>query len=331
MSPLLTGYNNGSAVITALQHMQTIQSAGYTILSSTDLTSSPLCKSGSIRNLTIILQGNAGNAPMIGLWSSITTNNTAIATATGAVYTTTQNTSNILRITTSDGRDDHVKLCNGIGSCDFTTGQCVCPFGWTFDATLGACGLLQVNTSRFNGIARCPGVIDSASIGSSSKTSYDNKANYNTLIYMAMNPADPLEYSKIYSFQWQPTSIKGARILPSTATLFTTLSSHQSAGPIILDQAKDHLIYIDNNPTTQRLIVIANQYDSSNYTIFGGFNYDIFALSFDAYFKRRKLYWSVPQYNDIYYANIDQYPPIIYSMKAAMVNVSNLIPLIAFV
>ncbi|KAJ1439790.1 hypothetical protein B484DRAFT_314322, partial [Ochromonadaceae sp. CCMP2298] len=27
--------------------------------------------------------------------------------------------------------------CNGIGKCDYATGQCGCPFGWGFDADLG--------------------------------------------------------------------------------------------------------------------------------------------------------------------------------------------------
>lgn len=41
------------------------------------------------------------------------------------IYTTENAT--VLSLVTNDGRDDSVKMCNGIGTCDYSRGVCMCP------------------------------------------------------------------------------------------------------------------------------------------------------------------------------------------------------------
>ncbi len=74
------------------------------------------------------------------------------------------------------------------GKCDFTTGNCKCPFGWTYDADLGPCGKLEVNTSSWGGLGRCPGVVPPAS-GSLNRRGQDNRENNPVRIYVSINPS----------------------------------------------------------------------------------------------------------------------------------------------
>jgi hypothetical protein len=66
-------------------------------------------------------------------------------------YLHADNSGSILTLSTNDGRDDNVKMCNGIGKCNFDTAVCDCPHGWTYDATLGPCARIVVNNTRWAG------------------------------------------------------------------------------------------------------------------------------------------------------------------------------------
>ena len=60
-----------------------------------------------------------------------------------------------------------------------------------------------------------------------------------------------------------------------------------------------------------------------NYSIFIHVPYKIFGLAFDAHFKRRNLYWTVPNSygvkdGAIYYANVDQRNPTVNSLAGVI-------------
>jgi hypothetical protein len=102
-----------------LNKMKTIQAAGIYI--KNNAVHSTICSQGMISNHSIIFQASFGNIPRVVLWySPIEFENVN--------YHSINGTSSALQINTSDGRDDNVKLCNGIGKCDFSTGQCNCPY-----------------------------------------------------------------------------------------------------------------------------------------------------------------------------------------------------------
>lgn len=119
MTSALNSASNGSDVLTALRSLVSIRKAGYTVniteYHSTfiaDYYISPLmtslCTPGKVNNLTIVLEGNSGNAPKLDVWSSV------VGDHNPDIYDTA-NMTDILSISSYDGRDDHVKLCNGLG------------------------------------------------------------------------------------------------------------------------------------------------------------------------------------------------------------------------
>ena len=119
MSTRLKSWGNGTDVVIALNNMQTIRAAGA-IVDMKDSTRTSICRNGLITNHTITFKAQAGNLPRLGLWSSI-------VQAKLPSIVNTFNTTGVLYMTYPDGRDDTLKLCNGIGTCDFDTGLCNCP------------------------------------------------------------------------------------------------------------------------------------------------------------------------------------------------------------
>jgi hypothetical protein len=123
----------GSTLYSALSDMktlsgQTIVFQNETFLSSVGSTDSAvtICSLGVIQNHTIVLQGPIGNLPSFTLITSGVSDNTL------SVYVAPENTSDtstrILSLFTSDGRDEGVKFCNGLGKCNSQTGKCDCAF-----------------------------------------------------------------------------------------------------------------------------------------------------------------------------------------------------------
>jgi hypothetical protein len=319
MSNKIDAFGNGSLVLQALNGMKTIQAAGYVV--NATLHDLPLCAAGQHNNLTLIFKGMSANAPKIGLWSSVVRQKTPY-------YYSTSNTSDVLTITTNDGRDDSVKLCNGIGRCDFTVGRCTCPYGWTSDADLGSCGGIVTNSSQWPGFGRCPGVINYNTIGNVGMPSYDDQPNYKSRFYLSFDPYTDKssENSTIWSFLWRSDTIRGAKIDATDFFRFVNLTSATSAGPIVLDQGRNQVIFLDAS-TTDGFIGIAPQDNgkSLNYTRFYTFgsNYRVFGLTLDAHFARRKLYWSVPGSwlfpdGELYWAYVDDRNPTVYALSSSI-------------
>lgn len=321
---LKTWGNHAQDVSAALAAMKTIQAADITVTSS---STGPICVPESITNHTLVFTAQMGNVPRIGLWSSVAGQNQP------DLYRT-ENTTNVLRIATSDGRDDNVKLCNGIGSCDYSTGNCRCPFGWEFNADLGPCGQLKIDTSRYAGLARCPGV----AIRSSPSNDLSGSRNYQTIMYVSLNPTytekegpgsaeNPRNHtlSGIYTFAWRPDTISGPNIDEATQALFLNLSSNTSAGPLVLDATKDRMFYVDQHPVRPFIGVALLRGAPGIYTEWVSISYRIFGMASDAHFKRRTLYWSAPgSYADstgdgaIYYAHMDEESPTVHSLVSAI-------------
>lgn len=323
LSPKLPSWTNGTDLINALRRMATVKAGDYKVKSLYGYNDGPLCAKNSVGNVTILFQGNQGNAPKLGLWSSVVFNKVPD-------YYTTSNTSDILTLLTNDGREDSVKLCNGIGKCDFSTGFCTCPYGWGSDPDLGPCGALVTNTSLWSGLARCPGIVSMNSIGSVDKKNLDQDTNHQSKIYVSLDPVVLTDEnglkinSTIWKFIWRPETIRGAKVdtADGDSKQFLSLTSPVSAGPIVIDSATDRLFFIDNNPVN-RFIGVAPQYtdDTGNYTVWHSLNYEVFGFTLDAHFARRRLYWSVPKAlvvadGQIYYASVDDAVPVVHTLAA---------------
>lgn len=118
MSSKLLSYSDISEVTSALRTISTIRRNAVSVAT---LDTGKVCEEGAYTNKSIIFEADFGNVPRLGLWNSI-------VGARNPFYYSTENSSNVLQLTTSDGRDDSVKLCNGIGKCNFFTGECTCPY-----------------------------------------------------------------------------------------------------------------------------------------------------------------------------------------------------------
>lgn len=321
MSKKINAWNNGTEIIRAINSMKTVQAAGYTIYANE--YDGALCAKGRDNNITIIFKGSSGNAPRLGIWSSVVYNEEPS-------YYATTNTSGVLTLITNDGRDDHLKICNGVGRCDYSTGACTCPYGWGPDPDLGACGGVVANSSQWAGIGRCPGVITYNTMGSVGMASYDGQANYKPRFYISFDPYTDIgsENSTIWSFLWRAETIRGAKIDVTDYKRFVNLTSSTSAGPIALDQGKNQLIFVDANKHDS-FIGLAPQFgETLNYTRLVSYDgYKIFGLAFDAHFARRTVYWTAPNYyqvadGEIYYCNVDEISPVVYTLSSTIGQVS---------
>jgi hypothetical protein len=304
-----------SSVATAIANMATIKSAAITV-TYTGSAATKICNSGVITNSTLVFQAAFGNVPVLGLWKSVFYSGIEN-------YYSTNSSANILRITTRDGRDNNIKLCNGVGKCDFGSGSCTCARGWAFDADLGVCGKLQVNTSTWGGLARCVGTVAYFNTGASgSNTVNDYKSNYGTdRMYVSLNPTPNNnitgDNSSIVYYEWS-----GSTLRQNGATVLVYLTSPTSAGPMVHDQAKDRLFFLDAQPLNP-FIGVVNIFNNSmrEYSKWLTVNYRIFGMALDAHFKRRKLYWTVPARfgnadGNIYWSYIDSASASVNSLAA---------------
>lgn len=106
----------------------TIEFQNETFTSSVGSTDSSvsICSSGAIRNHTIVLRGPIGNLPSFTLITS------GVSDKSLDIYTSPDNTSDtstrILKLFTNDGRNLGVKMCNGLGKCNYELGKCECAY-----------------------------------------------------------------------------------------------------------------------------------------------------------------------------------------------------------
>lgn len=94
------------------------------------------------------------------------------------------------------------------------------------------------------------------------------------------------------------------------------MTSNVSAGPVVVDNAKQQLIFVDMNPKNRffGIAPLAKTFfnlNVANYTVLFRFNYTIFGFTADLDHMSRKIYWTAPGKNSkpdghIYYAYIDQ-------------------------
>lgn len=107
------------------------------------------------------------------------------------------------------------------------------------------------------------------------------------------------------------------------------MTSNTSAGPIVIDSAKQQMFFIDLNPKNSFIGLAPLAQTQTNpttvtYTVWFLLNVTVFGFTGDLQFGRRRLYWTTPgKYlksdGNIYYADMDQILPVkAYSLKAAI-------------
>ena len=336
LSRRLHTWHNASQIQTALQGMATLVAAGVTV---GGIEAAPICRSGELLNHSIVFRAPIGNVPRLGLWSSVVAAQPSYLKDNQYLdYYSTNMTSAAgpLYLSTDDGRDDNIKLCNGIGFCNFTTANCQCPHGWGFDADIGPCARLQMNTSDFPGLQRCPGTVEYDGSAQGYNGANDGRAdlqlkqNHDTIIYISLNPAfNDLKYdssvnhstiSTIESFTWSSTGVY-LDAQESTRALLVNLTSNTSAGPLFLDGARQRIFFADLGPSP--FIGYAPTALQHNYTVWLRVDYVLFGLTADARFNQRKLYWTRPgsygrNDGNIYWADMDDDAPTAYALGAAI-------------
>ena len=318
-TPRMSITSAGSTLISALSALETLGSSGITILNTsyaatvdtTIMSGDNICQSGVRRNHTIVMKGPQGNLPRLELF------NAAHSKSDENIYTT-ENFTTLMKIYSNDGRDDAVAECNGVGTCDYSTGTCECPYGWGYSATKGPCGAPVVNHSDWQGVTRCPGTV-----------SYPDRDDWGDVrnvekLYVAVNPgvgfnnhAGTLSSIVMYSMTYTGLTDGGdaansdyefdyprvnTSVVKQTVYNFTTTTA---AGALALDRSRDHLYFSANIVAGYfigRLVLNTNgTADSvSSWLSVTGAIYD---LSLDANMNRRKIYWTIPDIDGTVTAN----------------------------
>jgi hypothetical protein len=276
ISNSLPSYANGTLIRLRLQELETVTSivnftqASIAFNSSVGQEDDALCRAGLSRSFEFLFKSKVGNVPRMTLWSNIgpTTSGrgmispgydtSAIGGYSTLYYSTDDYDSyNVLSITTNDGRDDNFAICNGVGTCDYDTGQCQCPFPYGYHAEIGPCGRIQANSSSVNGAGRCPGLV------SSTYDPYTNKYVSRELerkprVFASSNRPLVLNHEQgvmsrvtMYAYDDGDNLDGGSpgRDMYRLRSLFN-LTSDSSAGPIAYDANLETIFFADNNPSS---------------------------------------------------------------------------------
>jgi hypothetical protein len=153
--------DDGTLVVAALNSLETVTNAGLTATLSSG-SGTAICVSGAVTNHTILIDGPLGNAPSIDIWSSVVATANASPTTFSSEDSDTSYSypSTVLRVySPQTGRDDSLKICSGIGTCNYETATCECPEGWETHADSGPCSVLSPSTSEYDGLQACPGLV----------------------------------------------------------------------------------------------------------------------------------------------------------------------------
>jgi len=324
ISRKMFSHTNSSEVTTELKRMRTIQAAEITAIKLNQSDNTRICKQGFVVEHTYKFTGPSGNVARMGLWSAIAppadnrygNMRSPEHTTTGKVYpqywrTQEVDAAAVLTIVTNDGRDDNMHVCNGIGSCDYRSGVCQCPHGWTLDPDLGPCAKQSANSSSSNGISRCPGTVHSKLDNAKGYyPSRDSQLSHPPRAFMSTNRADGVGMSRLIWHEWQanPPLIVSGPNRYATGRDLLNLTTAASAGPVAYDAATERLFFVDNNagnPFIGVMSVAANlstDYDYGHtsfdmhlpmsYTVFVLLNEPVSGLAFDADVSERKLYWT---------------------------------------
>jgi hypothetical protein len=112
----------------AINAMNTIKASQITLYNisyspsvvTTD-ASTLLCQENIHHNHSIVFKAHAGNLPSLQLMAS------AVNREDLTMYST-DNMTFVMRLYTTDGREEGVEVCNGLGTCDYSTGKCTCSY-----------------------------------------------------------------------------------------------------------------------------------------------------------------------------------------------------------
>ena len=311
-------FSEGSVLISALNSLETLQSSGLTItntsysaeVNSTVLSGVSICQAGQRRNHTIIFNGPAGNLPRLELFGAAHGKNDE------SVFST-DNFTSVLKIYSNDGRNDAVSECNGIGTCDYATGLCSCPYGWGPSATKGPCGAPVINTSDWQGITRCPGTVSYPD-----REDWSDKRNIER-IYIAVNPGDgfnngPYTTSSIvmYALTYTGKNDLGdpahsdyeydyPRVNASTKETVYNFTNTTAAGALALDRSRGHLYFASNvvDDYFIGLLVLNTNGTAESSSSWLTVSAAIYDLAIDADMFRRKIFWSIPDHDDTFTPN----------------------------
>lgn len=320
-----------SSLVTALSRLKTMRSIGVFIGNRTVDTfpvavdpTKPICSTNELTSVVISLDGPIGNLPRLTLLSSVQLGNSIPAILDTSLL------DDALKITSNDGRDDSVKECNGAGVCNYMTGLCDCDHGYEFDSDMGPCGRIVVNTSDWHGLARCPGVVSNDEY----RVDWSNHLN-REFMYVSMNWRDSNYQNNLYDnktvierYAYGSSKDNAPYIRDGDGIVVATLTSNISAGPLLIDRAKDHLYFVDQNPAAPfigRLNMTYNgTVDSLNsYQIWLALTDQIVGFAMDAHFNRRRIYWTHRgTYSEadgiIAWASLDATQPTIHDITAAI-------------
>lgn len=323
VSSRLYSWHNSSSIVKALNAMATIQAGGITVSMDSVSAASPVCSPGMKRDHVVYFQAASGNIPRVVFFGSVDSFSSPLSTTYRYM---SGNASNTLTMSSTDGRDSSLKLCNGIGKCDHNTGTCICPPGWVFDPDLGPCGIYNVSTSEWGGISRCPGLIDAVT-----GDDLSSKGNYGSRLYLSLNPVDlsigggivhkndkilsTIEYFQYTSDPYPDIKREGV--------VFLNLTSNSSAGPLIIDSGKNQLFFVDANPKAPFIGFASMDTAPSTYSIFLTLTSSVFGFACDARPNQRKLFWTIPRTpfaNDggIFWAYMDILPATAYSLTSTI-------------
>lgn len=153
--------DNGALVVSTLNALETMTNAGISVKRDTT-ENSAICVTGLVNNHTFVFNGPLGNMPIMEIWSSIV----ATPQANPATFSSEDSdpaypySSGVLHVySPQTGRNDALKICSGIGTCNYETASCECPEGWVTDADSGPCSKLSPATSEYDGLQTCPGLV----------------------------------------------------------------------------------------------------------------------------------------------------------------------------
>lgn len=80
--------------------------------------------------------------------------------------------------------------------------------------------------------------------------------------------------------------------------VFINLTCNSSAGPLIIDQGRNRLFFVDMNPKSTFIGYVSLNPDATkNFIAWVQLKYSVFGIALDTYFNRRRLFWSSPGIN----------------------------------
>lgn len=307
--------------------LKTLQSASVFIGNTTVDTvavadgATKICESNTVTEVVISLDGPIGNLPRFQLFNSVSS-----AASTPSSISTADN-EQVLTITSNDGRNENVKECNGAGVCNYETGLCQCDHGFEFDADMGPCGRIVVNSSDWHGLARCPGLVSNDQY----RTDWSNIKN-REFMYVSMNWRDSNYRVDLYDnmsvierYPYGSPKDNAPYIMDGQGVVVAVLTSNVSAGPLLIDRAKDYVYFVDQNPAAPFIGRFNMTYNAStvDYENWLDLNDVVVGFAMDAHFDRRRIYWTNPGgygHRDgvIAWASLDASPPVINDISAAI-------------